>query len=80
MKQELALSALHPGETAVLRRMLSTGTLRRRLRDLGFVEGARLRCTLRGPGGDPCAYAVGGGVFALRRRDSALLLVEREEG
>lgn len=77
---ERNLSALRPGETGVLRRMENTGAARRRLRELGFVEGAALRCLGRSPGGGSAAYEVGGAVFALRDGDSGRIFVEQGEG
>ncbi len=75
MGEELALSALRPGESARLQRIERTDALRRRLRELGFIEGAALRCVCRSPGGGLAAYAVGGSVFALRDGDAAQLTV-----
>lgn len=43
-----------------------------RLRDLGFVTGARCRVVARmWPGGDPIAVRVGGSTFALRRAEAS---------
>ena len=80
MKELIALSALRPGEAGLLRRLDCRGPTRRRLRALGFIEGATLRCLGRSPGGGSAAYAVFGSVFALRDRDCAALLAERAEG
>ena len=54
------------------------GPLRRRLRDLGLVEGARLQCLGRSPLGDPSAYLICGAAIALRRSDSCRIEVEVE--
>lgn len=43
-----------------------------RLRDLGFVSGARCQVVARmWPGGDPIAVRVGGSTFALRRAEAS---------
>jgi ferrous iron transport protein A len=43
-----------------------------RLRDLGFVTGARCQVVARmWPGGDPIAVRVGGSTFALRRAEAS---------
>lgn len=43
-----------------------------RLRDLGFVSGARCKVVARmWPGGDPIAVRVGGSTFALRRAEAS---------
>ena len=80
MNDCIALSALRPGEGGVVRAMRSTGPMRRRLRDLGLIEGAAVRCLGRSPGGDPAAYAVCGAVLALRDADSGEVFVSREGG
>lgn len=80
MKQELTLRGLRPGERGRVREMRVTGPMRRRLRELGFVEGAELRCLGRSPLGDPAAYSLRGAVLALRDADSASITVERMEG
>ena len=80
MDELVALSALRPGEGGVVREMLIAGPLRRRLRDLGMIEGNEVLCLGRSPGGDPAAYRVCGAVLALRDRDSAQILLRRGGG
>ncbi len=72
----MTLDELRPGERARVRALRVDGPLRRRLRDLGLVEGAELCCLGRSPLGDPAAYAVRGAVIALRRADSRRIEVE----
>ncbi len=51
----------------------------RRLMELGFVPGERIRMLKRGlPGGDPLAVKVGHSTFALRRFEAALISVKPE--
>jgi ferrous iron transport protein A len=80
MERELTLSALRPGEKGRVCAMRVSGPARRRLRELGLVEGAELRCLGRSPLGDPAAYSLYGAVLALRGADSARITVERTEG
>ena len=75
----MRLSELRPGERARVRALALEGPLRRRLRDLGLVEGAELRCLGRSPLGDPSAYVLCGAVLALRRADCSRIEVEAEE-
>lgn len=42
----------------------------RRLQDLGFVAGERVRCLFRSPLGDPTAYEICGVTVALRKGDA----------
>ena len=51
------------------------GRTRRRLMDLGFTEGARIRPALTTFAGDPRAYEVRGTTIALRRDQSSQVLV-----
>jgi DtxR family transcriptional regulator, Mn-dependent transcriptional regulator len=51
------------------------GFSRRRLMDLGFTDGARVRPVLRTFAGDPRAYEVRGTVVALRRDQASHVLV-----
>lgn len=79
MNEELTLSALQPGEAGIVRALRIVGPMRRRLRELGLVEGAALCCLGRSPLGDPTAYSLYGAVLALRDRDSRRILIKRRE-
>ncbi|GAB4531475.1 MAG: hypothetical protein Fur0018_19520 [Anaerolineales bacterium] len=75
------LSAVPLGHGASLKRISPAcqGPERRRLLDLGFVPGTRLRVAMQSPGGaDLRAYEVRGSLIALRQNQSDLLLVEDE--
>ncbi len=53
--------------------------LARRLMELGFVPGERIRMLKRGvPGGDPLAVKVGNATFALRRFEAACISIQAE--
>ncbi|MFP5378326.1 MAG: DtxR family transcriptional regulator [Vicinamibacteria bacterium] len=56
------------------------GFSRRRLMDLGFTEGARIRPALSTFAGDPRAYEVRGTLIALRRDQAAQVLVRPVAG
>ena len=72
----MTLNQLRPGQRAVVRVMHSSGPIRRRLRDLGLIEGTAVTCLGRSPLGDPAAFAVRGAAIALRRADSRTIEVE----
>jgi Fe2+ transport system protein FeoA len=56
----------------------SGAVLLARLRDLGFVAGARCEVIARmWPAGDPLVVRVGGSTFALRRAEAAAVRVTR---
>lgn len=68
-----ALNELNIGEEATVANM-ECGS--RRLRDLGLVEGTRVKCVLKSPLGDPCAYKIRGAVIAIRKEDASQIAVE----
>ena len=70
------LCDISPGEKALVSGMYSQGGMRRRLRDIGLVEGAQVECLMKSPLGDPVAYLIKGAVIALRREDAASVTVE----
>jgi len=60
---------------------LPSGEIERRLIELGFVEGARVKILQEGLfGRDPIAVRVNDATVALRRREAASILVEPEPG
>ena len=75
MKNIQTLHDLRPGQKAVVRELRLGGPLRRRLRDIGLIEGAVVECVGVSPGGDPAAYLVCGAVIALRTEDSRRIMI-----
>ena len=80
----ITLDALPLGHSATVVH-LAPGTpesgmdVSRRLMELGFVPGERIRMLKRGvPGGEPLAVRVGESTFALRRFEAALISVAPE--
>jgi ferrous iron transport protein A len=69
------LGHLKEGDSGVVTRLLTQGTMRRRLLDLGLVEGTRVECAQKSPAGDPVAYLIRGAVIALRREDACTILI-----
>lgn len=65
----LAPAGLHGG---------SGGDVLRRLMELGFVPGEKIRMLRRGFTGGPLAIKVGQSTFALRRFEAALVSVKPE--
>ena len=78
----IPLSQLRQGDAAVVSGLADdtardndkagSAALLARLRDLGFIAGARCQVIARmWPGGDPIAVRVGGSMFALRRAEAS---------
>ena len=72
------LDAMTPGRHAAVSALLCSGSIRRRLLDLGMIPGTRVVCIGRSPLGDPSAYLVRGAVIALCRKDCRQILITGE--
>ena len=79
MYMTIPMDKMAVGQSGIVRMLSATGSLRRRLQDLGIIEGRRICCLHRSLSGDPAAFGVCHTVFALRDRDAALVSVEPEE-
>ena len=66
-----------PGQSAVVKKLLTQGVMRRRLIDIGLTENTCVRCVGRSPFGDPSAYMIRGAVIAIRREDAGEIIVSR---
>ena len=72
---EKTLSDLHEGERANVVSLLNESNIKRRLQDLGLVDGTRVNCVQKCPHGDMVAYGIRGAIIALRAEDAAGVLV-----
>ncbi len=70
------LNRVKEGQTACVREVRSTGSIQRRLLDIGLIEGTPVSCLHKSPAGDPVAYLIRGAVIAIRSEDSANILVD----
>lgn len=75
MCDNLCLSDIAPGQHGVVRELRSTGSMRRRLLDIGLIEDTDVECLGRSPGGDPTAYLIRGAVIAIRKEDSQEIMI-----
>ncbi len=72
----MLLSKLPVGASADITALYSEEALRRRLQELGFLPGAKVKCIMRSPLGDPAAYHICGTMIAVRDRDAATVEIE----
>ncbi|QOY94257.1 ferrous iron transport protein A [Massilia sp. UMI-21] len=77
------LDALQAGQSATVIHLAPTAQqggidVQRRLMELGFVPGERIRMLKRGLPGGPLAVKVGQSTFALRRFEAALVSIQPE--
>ena len=75
MSHNLCLNDLRPGQHAVVSALRTTGSMRRRLLDMGLVENTDVECLGRSPGGDPSAFLIRGAVIAIRSEDCKDILI-----
>lgn len=71
-----SLNDLEQGQKAKVKSILYTGSIRRRLQDIGLIEGTEVECLQKSPAGDPVAYLIRGAVIALRSEDSSNVLID----
>ncbi|MBS5844041.1 MAG: ferrous iron transport protein A [Clostridiales bacterium] len=69
------LNDIKPGQTAKVKELLSTGSIRRRLLDIGLIENTEVECLGRSPAGDPSAFLIRGAVIAIRSEDCRNILI-----
>ena len=72
----VTLDNVKEGTIVKVKKMSSSGTMRRRLQDIGLIEGTNVECLLKSPSGDPTAYLIRGAVIALRAEDSSNIEIE----
>ncbi len=74
--RQFPLCDMSTGAYAVVVSLETKGELRRRLMDIGLVEGTTVECVRKSPAGDPKAYLIRGAVIALRNEDAATVIME----
>ena len=72
----IPLALLGPGEAGRVLDVIGEGAFRRRLLDMGFVKGARVRVIKRAPLRNPTEYCIGGTHVTLRRQEAMRIIVE----
>ena len=70
-----SMDRMREGQTATVTGIELTGSMRRRLQDIGIIEGTNIKCLQKSPAGDPIAYLIRGAAIALRIEDSSGILV-----
>lgn len=75
MKQEMRLDQIGVGDCAVVYKLENEKEMRRRLQDIGLIEGTVVECIGKSPGGDPHAYLIRGAVIAIRAEDAERITV-----
>jgi ferrous iron transport protein B len=71
----MRLSDLKVGQEAIVIKILGYGAFRKRLIEMGFVRGKRVKALLSAPMGDPVKYAIMNYEVSLRRTEANLVEV-----
>ena len=68
--KKCTINKLKTGERAIINKIYTKSTLRKRLQNIGLIEGTHIECVCKSPMGDPAAYLIRGAVIAIRNNDS----------
>ena len=76
MPDERLLSELIQGQEGVVKRVRGSARVKRRLQEMGFVAGARVRVAKFAPLKDPAEYVIRSYHVSLRRQEAAMVVLE----
>ncbi|CAG1015497.1 Fe(2+) transport protein A [Anaerolineae bacterium] len=76
MSELITLDNLKPGQCATVRRVKGEGPIRRRLMDMGIVNGIEIEMLKTAPLGDPIEYQLRGYHLSLRKAEARLIEIE----
>ena len=74
----MRLSDLNTGERAVIVKVSGHGSFRKRISEMGFVKGNKVRVILNAPLKDPIEYEIIGYKISLRREEASMIEVISE--
>lgn len=72
------LHKLSPRKRGRVVALTTDGNMRRRLQDLGIIEGTSVQKLYTAPLGDPSAYRVRGVAIALRKKDADTIYIQEK--
>jgi len=72
----MSLSDIKVGQKALVTKVVANENIKRRLLDIGLIEGTYIECVLKSLFNDPLAYLIRGAVVAIRKEDSKDIQVE----
>ena len=70
------LFELQSGEKCLIDKITITGSMRRRLLDLGLTPNTKVECVGKSPLGDPKAFLIRGAVIALREETCQKIFIK----
>ena len=72
----MTLNELNLNSTGFIKELRCSDGVKRRLLDLGLIEGTKITPIFVSPSGDPTAFEVRGSVIAIRIEDTKLIFIE----
>ncbi|MCW4016983.1 MAG: ferrous iron transport protein A [Candidatus Bathyarchaeota archaeon] len=76
---QLQLNKLEPGQNATVVTIKGSGTIRRRIMDMGIVRGSKIKVIRRAPLGDPVEFEIRDYNLTLRKKEAECIYVSLEE-
>ena len=64
------------GDKGIVKKIIASESIKRRLLDIGLINGTIIECVLRSPFNDPIAYLIRGAIIAIRKNDCNKIEVE----
>lgn|GEM_PF-649014 len=76
----LRLSELKSGEEGIVIKIDETGSVRRRIMDMGIVRGSKVKVICRAPLGDPMELEIRDYKLTLRRKEAEKIFIDINGG
>lgn len=70
------LSDMKVGDKGIVKKIDAPENIKRRLFDIGLINGTTIECVLKSPFNDPVAYLIRGAIIAIRKNDCNKIEVE----
>lgn len=74
--KDISLYDVPIGQKAIIKKVLTDGSIKRRLLDIGLTPGTVVESTLSNPGGNLVAYMIRGALIAIRDDDAKKIFIE----
>ena len=74
--KDVSLYDVPMGSKVVIKKVLTDGSIKRRLLDIGLTNGTVVESTLSNPGNNLVAYMIRGALIAIRDDDAKKILIE----
>ena len=75
-REIIPLSTLPIGSKGIVKEIITEGSSKRRLLDLGLIRNKTVESIRKSPSGDPTAYAIRGAVIAIRQDTASQIFVQ----